>query len=117
VLTGAIANGPFLPWGPVDLVLRPGDFALMETPDARRGAAFANLCSGLVPLASGSVRFFDRDWSAVPREYADAMRGHIGRLFHHRMRTDASDISARSCPTTICYALRRYAPFWAGLGS
>jgi phospholipid/cholesterol/gamma-HCH transport system ATP-binding protein len=32
-------------------------------------------------LASGSVRFLGRDWTAVPQSYAAALRGRIGRVF------------------------------------
>jgi len=94
-LACAVGEGPLLPRGPVDLVLSPGDFAVIETPGARRGAAFANLCAGLVSLSAGSVRFLGRDWRAVPDDHADALRGHIGRLFHQRLRADTPDVASR----------------------
>jgi phospholipid/cholesterol/gamma-HCH transport system ATP-binding protein len=94
-LAGAVGESLFLPRGPVDLVLSPGDFVLIETPGTRRGAAFANLCAGLVPLSSGSVRFLDRDWVAMPAVHAQALRGHIGRLFHQRLPADTPNVAAR----------------------
>jgi phospholipid/cholesterol/gamma-HCH transport system ATP-binding protein len=65
----------------IDLRLMPGDLALIDARHATRLAWFGDLCCGLVPLASGSVRFLGRDWSAVPDSYAAALRGRIGRVF------------------------------------
>lgn len=84
-----------LPRAKLRLELCEGDFAVIEVPGPRRGAAFADLCSGLAPLAGGEVRFLGRDWSTMPREHADALRGHIGRLFHQPMRADTQDVAAR----------------------
>lgn len=94
-LDAATTDADNLPRTRLDLALRPGDFALVETPGPRRGAAFAALCCGLVPLLSGHVRFLGRDWPAIPSDHADALRGHIGRLFHARMRDDTHDIAER----------------------
>jgi phospholipid/cholesterol/gamma-HCH transport system ATP-binding protein len=94
-LDAARGMGEQLPHAPLDLVLDAGDFALIETPGLRRGAAFANLCMGLVPLASGHARFLGRDWATVPVDHADALRGHIGRLFHRPLRADTPDVAAR----------------------
>jgi phospholipid/cholesterol/gamma-HCH transport system ATP-binding protein len=66
---------------PVTLTLRPGDFALVDAGEPRRAAWFADLCSGLIVLASGTVRFLGREWSAMTRDYAGALRGRIGRVF------------------------------------
>nr|WP_294520966.1 ABC transporter ATP-binding protein [uncultured Rhodopila sp.] len=84
-----------LPRAAMRLELCEGDFAVIEVPGPRRGAVFADLCSGLAPLASGQVRFLGRDWSTAPREHADALRGHIGRLFHQPIRADTPDVAAR----------------------
>jgi phospholipid/cholesterol/gamma-HCH transport system ATP-binding protein len=65
----------------ISLQLMPGELALVETRDPRLAAWFADLCSGLVPLTEGSVRFLDHDWSAMPHDYAAALRGRIGRVF------------------------------------
>src|SRR5215471_17745686 len=65
----------------VDLCLRAGEFALVDSRRSGRVAWLADLCSGLLPLAAGSVRFLGRDWSAMPWDYAAALRGRIGRVF------------------------------------
>jgi len=94
-LDDARGTGEALPRVPLRLELCDGDFAVIEVPGPRRGAAFADLCSGVAPLGGGTVRFLGRDWSTVPREYADALRGHIGRLFHQALRADTPDVAAR----------------------
>nr|WP_294505017.1 ABC transporter ATP-binding protein [uncultured Rhodopila sp.] len=95
VLDDARGLGDRLPRAPLRLELCEGDFAVIEVPGPRRGAAFADLCSGLAPLVGGRVLFLGRDWSTAPREHADALRGHIGRLFHQPMRADTPDVAAR----------------------
>src|SRR4051794_18917951 len=91
-LAGAVGEAPFLPRVPFALSLVPGDFALVDTPGVRRGAAFADLCQGLTPLSSGEVRFLGRDWRQVPQAHAQAMRGRMGRLFHQRLPVDTADV-------------------------
>jgi phospholipid/cholesterol/gamma-HCH transport system ATP-binding protein len=66
---------------PITLQLRPGNLALIEARDPGLAAWFADLCSGLVPLAEGTVRFMNHDWSKMPHGYAAALRGRIGRVF------------------------------------
>jgi phospholipid/cholesterol/gamma-HCH transport system ATP-binding protein len=94
-LEAARGEDPNLPQAAMDLELSAGDFALIETPGLRSGAVFADLCSGLVPLAAGRVRFLGRDWSSIPDRHADALRGRIGRLFHQPLRADTPDVAAR----------------------
>jgi phospholipid/cholesterol/gamma-HCH transport system ATP-binding protein len=65
----------------MDLVLRPGDFVLIEVGEPERGTAIADACCGLLPLGSGAVRFQGRSWTRMPEAYADAMRGRIGRTY------------------------------------
>jgi predicted ABC-type transport system involved in lysophospholipase L1 biosynthesis ATPase subunit len=65
----------------IDLRLMAGEFALVDARRSARPAWLADLCCGLVPLATGTARFLGRDWSAVPPDYADALRGRIGRVF------------------------------------
>jgi len=69
-----------LPDAPLDLLLMPGDCALVETPDIERATAFADLCSGMVALGQGEVRFMGYDWAALDSERAAALRGRIGRI-------------------------------------
>jgi phospholipid/cholesterol/gamma-HCH transport system ATP-binding protein len=94
-LEGARGSGERMPLAALDLALSEGDFAVIEVPGSRRAAAFADLCCGLVPLASGRVRFLGRDWHATSRRHADALRGRIGRLFHVPLRLDTQDVAAR----------------------
>ena len=69
------------PVAAVDLCLLSGEFALVDSRHSGQVAWLADLCSGLLPLAAGSVRFLGRDWSAMPWDYAAALRGRIGRVF------------------------------------
>ena len=66
---------------PLSLSLLSGECVLIEGSDAAQLAAFADLCSGLITLNSGNVRFIGRDWSDLPHDYAAALRGRIGRVF------------------------------------
>ena len=66
---------------PISLRLLPGECTLIEASEARQLTAFADLCSGLITLHSGNVRFVGRDWSDVPHDYAAALRSRIGRVF------------------------------------
>jgi phospholipid/cholesterol/gamma-HCH transport system ATP-binding protein len=81
------------PRNAMDMTLSPGDFVLIECRGPRASAAFGDLCVGLLPLTGGSVRFLGRDWSTVPPNHADALRGHVGRLFHRPLRADTPDIA------------------------
>ncbi|MBB2155956.1 ABC transporter ATP-binding protein [Gluconacetobacter diazotrophicus] len=65
---------------PIDLRLMPGDCAVIECRDTRRATLFADLCSGMVSLASGSVRFMGLDWTELGDRQLNALRGRIGRI-------------------------------------
>src|SRR5437660_10542833 len=103
----------------IDLRLMAGELALLDARHAARPAWLADLCCGLVPLAAGRARFLGRDWSAVPPDYADALRGRIGRVFFsgswigfmdvatnillpqlHHTRDDPSELRERA--TALC---------------
>jgi phospholipid/cholesterol/gamma-HCH transport system ATP-binding protein len=105
----------------IDLRLMAGELALVDARHAARPARLGDLCCGLVPLAAGSARFLGRDWSAVPPDYADALRGRIGRVFFsgswigfmdvatnillpqlHHTRDDPSELRERA--TALCCA-------------
>ncbi|WP_162917146.1 P-loop NTPase family protein [Dongia deserti] len=62
----------------LDFTLLPGELALIDARDPTLAAGFADLCCGLEPIDEGTVRFLDRDWSALPHDLADALRGQIG---------------------------------------
>lgn len=69
-----------LPPMPFDLELAAGDLALIEARNPVWAAEFADLCTGLMRLAQGSVRFLGREWNALPVAMAAALRGRIGRV-------------------------------------
>ncbi len=75
--TGALPNVP------LGLELMPGDCALIEAPDPAGATAFADLCSGMIALQQGEVRFMGYDWASLGNERAAALRGRIGRI-HQR---------------------------------
>lgn len=72
--TGALPNVP------LDLMLMPGECALIETFDPGRATAFADLCSGMTALQQGEIRFMGYDWAELGHERAAALRGRIGRI-------------------------------------
>jgi phospholipid/cholesterol/gamma-HCH transport system ATP-binding protein len=94
-LEAARGSGERVPLAALDLTLMEGDFALIEVPGSRRGAAFADVCCGLFPLTAGRARFLGRDWQTTPQRHADALRGRIGRLFHQPLRPDMHDVATR----------------------
>ncbi len=73
--------GPGLRVGPVSFAMAPGSFELMDAGDRRQAAAFSDLCSGLISPTAGTVRFLGYDWADLPHDYANALRGRIGRVF------------------------------------
>ena len=77
----------------VDLRLLAGEFALVDARNSARPAWLADLCSGLLPLAAGSVRFLGCDWSAMPWDYAAALRGRIGRVFQSGSWIGSMDVA------------------------
>lgn len=64
----------------LEFSLEAGELALINARDPALVAGFADLCCGLDPPPAGSVRFLGRDWTALPREVADALRSQIGRV-------------------------------------
>lgn len=69
-----------LPLTSFALMLCPGELALIEARNRAWAAEFADLCSGLIPLAQGSVRFLGHDWASLPEARTAALRGRIGRV-------------------------------------
>jgi phospholipid/cholesterol/gamma-HCH transport system ATP-binding protein len=66
---------------PIDFRLMAGECALIDAQDASKAAEFADLCCGLLPLHSGTVRFLGHDWMHASNEFTSAMRGQIGRVY------------------------------------
>ncbi|WP_173571924.1 ABC transporter ATP-binding protein [Acetobacter oeni] len=69
-----------LPPVPVNLRLMPGECMVIETRDMTRATMFADLCSGLVPVSSGTVRMAGLDWASLDSRRSNALRGRIGRI-------------------------------------
>ncbi|TLU74183.1 P-loop NTPase family protein [Lichenicoccus roseus] len=63
-----------------DLRLMAGECALVVTHDADRATALSDLCSGMLDLRDGAVRFMGYNWSELGHEQTYALRGRIGRL-------------------------------------
>jgi phospholipid/cholesterol/gamma-HCH transport system ATP-binding protein len=74
-------DGTEAPPPEIDLRLAPGEFALIDARHSVRPTWLADICCGLLPLASGSACFLGHDWSGLPVDYAAALRGRIGRVF------------------------------------
>jgi phospholipid/cholesterol/gamma-HCH transport system ATP-binding protein len=70
-----------LPTPALTLQLMPGELAVVEARSATTAAWVADLCSGLIPLSDGTVRFLGHTWATLPPDYAAALRGRIGRVF------------------------------------
>ena len=83
-----------LPSYKIDFALMPGDMALVDVRSQQSDASFADMCSGLVPLPKGAVRFLGHDWAQVPDYYAAALRGRIGRIFAEGGWIEFLDIAA-----------------------
>jgi phospholipid/cholesterol/gamma-HCH transport system ATP-binding protein len=64
----------------IDLTLRAGDLVLVQPGDEQHEQLLADLACGLVPPARGAARFVGRDWSKMPPDQANALRGRIGAV-------------------------------------
>lgn len=65
----------------LNLQVRPGDFVLIDARDPDLGRSFADLCSGLIAPDAGRITFMGQVWQSLPHDYANALRGRIGRIF------------------------------------
>lgn len=70
-----------LPHVAYDLKLRAGECIVIETSSTELSAAFADLCSGIIQLEEGSVKFEGMDWVSLKEPRLSALRGRIGRIF------------------------------------
>lgn len=66
------------PAAPVELVLRPGDLAVVWAPGPPEARALTELLVGLRRPADGVVRVLGHDWADLSRAEAEALRGRIG---------------------------------------
>lgn len=77
----------------ISLVLRAGDFALIDARAAERIGLIGDLAAGVIGCPPGTVRFIGRDWSRLPPAHAAALRGRIGRVFADGGWIDFADMS------------------------
>ena len=64
-----------------ELNLFGGDLALINLERPRFGSILADACCGLHQTAAGSIYFLGKNWSMLPSDTANALRGRIGRVF------------------------------------
>ena len=64
-----------------EMDLMGGELALINLERPRFGSFFADACCGLCQAAEGRIFFLGKDWSALPSNTANALRGRIGRVF------------------------------------
>ena len=64
-----------------DMNLFGGDLALINLERPRFGSVLADASCGLHQATQGSILFLGKDWSALPSDTANALRGRIGRVF------------------------------------
>jgi phospholipid/cholesterol/gamma-HCH transport system ATP-binding protein len=64
-----------------EMSLSGGDLALINLERPRFGSILADASCGLYQAAEGSIFFLGKDWSALPSDTANALRGRIGRVF------------------------------------
>ncbi|NHO52652.1 ABC transporter ATP-binding protein [Acetobacter estunensis] len=69
-----------MPPTPLTLRLMPGECVIVETRDMTRATVFADLCSGMIHLLKGNVRFMGLDWTELNDRRRNALRGRIGRI-------------------------------------
>ncbi|ATJ91138.1 ABC transporter ATP-binding protein [Acetobacter tropicalis] len=69
-----------LPPVPFSMRLMPGECVVVEARDPENAIQFADMCSGLVPLDDGSVKFMGLDWAELHDREVNALRGRIGRI-------------------------------------
>ena len=65
----------------VSIKLPGGEMALIRIENRQQGATLADACAGLIRPQSGAVQFLGKDWSVLPPDIANALRGRIGRIF------------------------------------
>jgi phospholipid/cholesterol/gamma-HCH transport system ATP-binding protein len=73
VVSGAAIN--------VNIKLQGGELAMIRIENRQQGATLADACAGLIRPQGGAVQFLGKDWSVLPPDIANALRGRIGRVF------------------------------------
>ena len=65
----------------VGLDLLGGDLLLIRIERQQQGTVLGDACSGLALPPKGQVVFLGKEWSQLPPDIANALRGRIGRVF------------------------------------
>ena len=65
----------------VSLNLMGGDLSLIRIERQRQGTVVGDACAGLASPRKGAVYFLGKEWSQLPPDIANALRGRIGRVF------------------------------------
>jgi phospholipid/cholesterol/gamma-HCH transport system ATP-binding protein len=65
----------------VDLQLHGSEMVLIHMQNPRQGSVLADACAGLIQPQRGTVQFLGKDWSTLPSDTENALRGRIGRVF------------------------------------
>jgi phospholipid/cholesterol/gamma-HCH transport system ATP-binding protein len=58
-----------------------GDLFLIRLARSEQTSTFADACSGIIHPIRGAVYFLGRNWQKLRPDYANALRGRIGRVF------------------------------------
>jgi len=65
----------------VGLDLLGGELLLIRIERQQQGTVLGDACSGLALPPKGQVYFLGKEWSQLPPDIANALRGRIGRVF------------------------------------
>jgi len=65
----------------VGLKLFGGELSLIRVERQRQGTVLGDACAGLTLPRKGQVYFLGKEWSQLPPDTANALRGRIGRVF------------------------------------
>ena len=65
----------------MSLKLLGGELSLIRIERRRQGTALGDACDGLTLPQKGQVLFLGKEWSQLPPDTANALRGRIGRIF------------------------------------
>lgn len=65
----------------LSLDLMGGELSLIRIERQRQGTVVGDACAGLALPRKGAVYFLGKEWSQLPPDIANALRGRIGRVF------------------------------------
>ena len=65
----------------VGLDLLGGELLMIRMERQQQGTVLGDACAGLALPPKGQVVFLGKEWSQLPPDIANALRGRIGRVF------------------------------------